>query len=58
MSKEETIAYHSGALNTLFGERNELVRLLQLTEGFIQAHSQELEKLGVKLEQPKEEPKK
>tara|TARA_Y100000310_G_C20112033_1_gene547567 strand:+ start:194 stop:454 length:261 start_codon:yes stop_codon:yes gene_type:complete len=55
MSKEEQTGFHKGALQTLVGERNELIKLVQITEGFMQAHIQSLEKLGVKLpvqEQP------
>tara|TARA_Y100000034_G_scaffold132001_1_gene193968 strand:- start:5899 stop:6108 length:210 start_codon:yes stop_codon:yes gene_type:complete len=50
MSKEETIGFHKGALNTLMGERAELARILNFTENLIQAHAGELEKLGVKLD--------
>ncbi len=49
MSKEEQLGYHKGAINTLLAERNELIRIAQLTENLIQAHAKELEKLGVKL---------
>ena len=55
-SKEERIGYHKGALNTLIAEQNELLRLVQITQGLIQAHAKELENLGVKL--PSEEKKK
>lgn len=48
-SKEELIGYHKGALNTLLAERNELIRIVQLTEQLIQAHIKELETLGIKL---------
>jgi hypothetical protein len=51
ISKEERIGYHKGAINTLIGERNELMKMLNTTEGLIGAHAQELEKLGVKLQQ-------
>lgn len=49
-SKDEQIGFHKGALNTLGAERNELVRIVQITESLIQAHLKELEKLGVKVE--------
>lgn len=52
-SKEETIGYHKGALNTLLAERNELIRIAQVTEQLMQMHISELEKLGVKLNQDK-----
>ena len=59
-SKDETIGYHKGSLNTLIAERNELIRLVQITETLIQAHAKELENLGVKLqtEQKQEKPSK
>ncbi|MEK6800769.1 MAG: hypothetical protein AABY05_02450 [Nanoarchaeota archaeon] len=49
MPKEEKIGFHKGAIHTLIGERTELLKMLQATESLIQAHAQELEKLGVKL---------
>lgn len=48
-SQEERIGYHKGAVSTLVGERNELLRLVQITESLIQAHAAELEKLGVRI---------
>ncbi|MBS3090082.1 hypothetical protein J4461_04380 [Candidatus Pacearchaeota archaeon] len=48
-SKDEQIGYHKGAISTLLAERNELVRIVQITESFINAHVAELEKLGVKI---------
>lgn len=51
MSKEEIIGFHKGAINTLLAERNEMLKIAQVTENLIQAHAQELEKLGVKLQQ-------
>ncbi len=57
MSKEEQIGYHKGSINTLLAERNELIKIAQLTENLIQAHAKELEKLGVKItEQKKPKP--
>ena len=50
MSNEELIGFHKGSLNTLNAERNELIRLVQITESLAQAHLKELEKLGVKIE--------
>lgn len=49
-SKDEQIGYHKGALNTLIAERNELLRVVGITETFMQAHVKELEKLGVKFD--------
>lgn len=53
MSKDEQIGYHKGALSTLIAERNELLRIVNVTENLMQAHATELEKLGVKLQQGK-----
>lgn len=49
-NKDETIGFHKGAINTLVNERNELVRIVQVTETLIQAHIKALEDLGVKLD--------
>lgn len=49
-SKDEIIGYHKGSINTLIAERNELLRIVQVTEGLINAHVQELEKAGVKMQ--------
>jgi len=50
MSKEEEIGYHKGSLSTLVNERNELIKMAQVTEQIMQAHIKRLEELGVKLE--------
>lgn len=57
MSKQEQIGYHKGSINTLLAERNELIRIINVTESLMQVHIKELEKLGVKLEKPKENKK-
>ena len=49
ISKEEEIGYHKGALNTLVNERNELVKMIQFVETFMQGHLKRLEELGVKI---------
>lgn len=46
-SKEEKIGFHKGALTTLFAERNELLRLVGITEGIIKNHVIELNKIGI-----------
>jgi len=50
ISKEEEIGFHRGAINTLVGERNELVKMIQNVEAIIQAHLKRLEELGVKIQ--------
>ena len=58
MSKEEQIGYHKGSINTLMAERNELIRIIGVTEGLMNVHVKELEKLGVKLDKKEESVKK
>ena len=53
MPKEEQIGFHKGSINTLMAERNELLRIINVTEALANAHIKELEKLGVKLEEKK-----
>lgn len=50
INKDEQIGFHKGALTTLIGERTELVRLVQITDSFIQTHVKALEDLGIKLD--------
>lgn len=49
MSQEMEIGFHQGALNTLVNERNELIKMAQVTEQLMQAHLKRLEELGVKV---------
>ena len=49
MSKEEQVGFHKGSINTLMAERNELIRLVSVTENLMNAHIKELEKLGIKI---------
>ena len=53
MPKEMEIGFHQGALNTLVNERNELIRMAQVTEQLMQAHLKRLEELGVKVKTEK-----
>lgn len=55
MSREQEIAFHQGALNTLINERNELFKLIQNVEAVMQAHIKRLEELGVKIQVRKNE---
>ena len=51
----EEIGFHKGCLNTLVGERNELIKMIQTVETIMQAHVKKLQELGVKLEVGKKE---
>ena len=54
MSKEQEIAFHQGALNTLINERNELFKMIKNVEAVMQMHIKRLEELGVKMQMRKE----
>ncbi|MBI2047362.1 hypothetical protein HYT26_04355 [Candidatus Pacearchaeota archaeon] len=49
MSKEEITGFHKGSIQTLINERNELVKIIQITEALIKAHVDELKKLGIEI---------
>ena len=54
MSKEQEVAFHQGALNTLVNERNELIKMIAQVEAVMQAHIKRLEELGVKIQTKKQ----
>ena len=49
-TKDEQIGFHKGALATLAKERNELIKVIQITEQLMQAHIKALKDLGIDLE--------
>jgi hypothetical protein len=49
MKKEEQIGFHKGAIQTLVNERNEMIKIAQVTEELIKVHLEQLKKLGVDL---------
>lgn len=50
MPKNEEVAFHKGALNTLMSERNELIRIVANVEAIMQMHLARLQELGVQIE--------
>ena len=50
MSQDEQIGFHKGSIATLAKERQELLKVVQITEQLIQAHVKALKELGVDLE--------
>ncbi len=46
----EQIGFHKGSLATLAKEREELIRLIKITEQLMQAHIKALKDLGIDLE--------
>ena len=55
MSKDEQIGFHKGSIATLAKEREELLKIVNITEQLIQAHNESLKKLGVDLEKEAKE---
>jgi len=49
-NKQEQIGFHKGSLTTLAKERQELLRIVKITEELMKAHSNALKELGVDLE--------
>ena len=50
MANEEKIGFHKGCLATLAKEREELVRIVNVTEQLIGMHVTALKELGIDLE--------
>lgn len=49
--QKEQIGFHKGSIATLAKEREELLRIVQITESLIEAHVKGLKELGVDLEE-------
>ena len=49
MSDEERVGFHKGSIQTLVNERNEMIKIVQVTESLIKAHIEELKKLGIEI---------
>jgi hypothetical protein len=50
---DEKIGFHKGCVDTLLKERQELLKIVQVTEQLLKVHVEELKKLGVDLEKEK-----
>ncbi len=55
---EERIGFHKGCLDTLMKEREELLKLVNVTEQLMAVHIKSLKELGVDLQKQMEEAKK
>ncbi len=53
INKHEKIGFHKGSISTLLKEREEMVKIIQIIDNLISAHSEELKKLGVELKKKK-----
>lgn len=52
MSKDEQIGFHKGSVSVLAKEREELLKIVNITEQLMQMHTKALDDLGVKFDQP------
>jgi len=55
MANEEKIGFHKGSLSTLAKEREELLKIVNITEQLMSMHLQSLKELGVNIESKKDE---
>jgi hypothetical protein len=58
MANEEQIGFHKGCLDTLMKERQELVKMVAVTEQLMAFHVSGLKNLGVDLQKEMEKAKK
>jgi len=58
MSNEERIGFHKGCLDTLMKEREELLKIVSVTEQLMTVHIKSLKELGVDLQKDLEEARK
>ena len=49
MANEEKIGFHKGSITVLAKEREELLKIVNITEQLMQLHLDELKKLGIDL---------
>lgn len=49
MTKEEQIGFHKGSISVLSKEREELLKIISVTEQLMQMHINQLKELGVDL---------
>ncbi|MCD4666649.1 hypothetical protein K8R47_02460 [archaeon] len=57
-NKDEQIGFHKGSLSTLAKERQELIRMISITEQLMNAHVKALSDLGVDIQKEIEKAKK
>ena len=50
MAKEELVGFHKGCLSTLSKEREELLKIVNITEQLMAMHVKSLKELGVDLQ--------
>lgn len=58
MPNEERIGFHKGCLDTLMKEREELLKIISVTEQLMAVHIKSLKELGVDLQKQMEDAKK
>jgi len=47
MDNNEKIGFHKGSISTLLKEREEMLKIITIIDNLVNAHAEELKKLGV-----------
>ena len=55
--KNEQIGFHKGCVDTLLKERQELLKIVNITEELLKAHVKALKEMGIDLENKDEQKK-
>jgi len=50
MNEQEKIGFHKGCIDTLLKERQELIKIIAVTEELLKAHVKALKEMGIDLE--------
>lgn len=58
MANEERIGFHKGCLDTLMKEREELLKMVSVTEQLMSLHVKSLKEFGIDLQKELEEARK
>lgn len=51
-SKDEQIGFHKGAIATLLKERVEVIKMMNIINALLNAHVNELKKMGIDITKP------
>ena len=45
----EKIGFHKGSISTLIKEREEMIKIIEIINNLLKAHSEELRKMGIEI---------
>ncbi len=49
INKHEKIGFHKGSISTLLKEREEMIKIINVIDNLLEAHTDELKKLGINI---------